>query len=101
MEWKNRSIDLFGVKYQIKFVDDIVSEDDSFFWGMTYHDTHTIKVATKVNGKPLPDKDVKITLAHEIMHAILATGAFHNENNNESLVEWVAKCIVNNYSKFV
>lgn len=36
---------------------------------------------------------MKLTFLHELMHVILSTGQYNNCNNDEPLVEWLARCI--------
>lgn len=54
-----------------------------------------IYIATKNdNNKKLSNVEIKTTLYHELIHAILSEGAYGKESDNEPLVEWIAKCLV-------
>lgn len=37
--------------------------------------------------------DAKITLIHELIHAILDEGQYGNASNDEPMVEWLARCL--------
>lgn len=37
--------------------------------------------------------DAKITLLHELIHAILDEGQYSNASNDEPMVEWLARCL--------
>lgn len=41
-----------------------------------------------------PNSEIYVTLVHEIIHTILDTGQYLEESQKESLVEWLARCIV-------
>lgn len=98
MEYKNRTIDIFGTKWYIKYVPKVFSIDednpDILVWGDCDHSTRTIRVAlTNLKGDKIPNEDIKNTLLHELMHCIFGSGAYNNVNDDEPLVEWCAKCI--------
>lgn len=82
---KNRSIDIFGTKWKIKFVDEIKVEDDAEVDGICNPFTRTISIAKD------EASDMNITLFHEIIHAILHTGQYHDISQNEPLVEFLAR----------
>lgn len=69
MEYKDRTIDIFGSKWKLKFVDKIDLEDDSNPDGITDANKRLIAVSTNQS-----DNEVMITLLHELIHAILDTG---------------------------
>ena len=53
-----------------------------------------IKIATKTtDGKSLSEKTIKLTLLHEIMHAICGTGQYNAYSEDEPFIEWLANCI--------
>lgn len=91
----NEIFDIFGSKYQIKYTDKVIKcEDDMFIFGKTDSVHKIIYVSTKDgNGNDLPENEIKITLYHEILHAILDTGCFDEENDNETLIEYIARGI--------
>ena len=59
----------------------------------------SIEVSTKSeNGLNLTPRTINITLLHELVHAIFASGMYQ-ETQDEPLVEWVAKCIYSLYEQ--
>ena len=87
----NKKIDIFGTKYTIKIVDKL-QNGDAIHTGSTYHDSLIIKIAKYVNNAKISNEEMTRTLLHEINHAILATGQYFNSNDDEPLVEWIARC---------
>ena len=95
MELKNRSFNIFGSKYRIKFVDNVLDEENNWVYGKTDASSKEILISTKLsNGKDVQENEILITLYHEIMHAILLTGQYINSSGDEPLVEWLARCIL-------
>lgn len=94
---KNKVISIFNTKYKVKFVDRInnLQEGDSrYTMGLCDPSRYMIWVATKdIDGKDLDINVIKVTLIHEIIHAILSEGQYLDSYDNEPLVEWLAKCI--------
>lgn len=88
MEYKDRTIDIFGSKWKLKFVDKIDLEDDSNPDGITDANKRLIAVSTNQS-----DNEVMITLLHELIHAILNTGQYLNSSQNEPMVEFVARSL--------
>lgn len=93
MELKNKKFELLGTKYSIKFIDDISDQEGNQVFGCTNSSTREIFIAKSVEGKTVPYNEIEITLLHELVHAILMTGQYIEENSNEALVEWVARCV--------
>ena len=94
MELKNKSFNIFGTKYKIKFVDNVLDEEGNWIYGRVYTSSKEIQVSIKLsNGKDVQEDEILITLYHEIIHAILLTGQYVNSSNDEPLVEWLANCI--------
>lgn len=62
--------------------------DNGVVYGQTNWEDNTIKIK-----KDLPTDFKKIILYHELVHVILGSGCWRKENNNEALVEWLAKGI--------
>lgn len=95
---KNKTVIIFGDKFKIKYVPSVTfpgKEDGYFYRGLTTFDDRVIQIATlDAKGNPLDEKDMKYTLTHELIHAILGSGMYHEENTNEPLVELLAKCVV-------
>ena len=92
---KDRRFNIFGTKYSLCYMDSINADDpDKFTWGDTDGRIHKIQVATKdINGKPINDDELDITLLHELFHAILSEGQYRSCNEDEPLVEWLARCV--------
>ena len=95
MELKNKSFNIFGTKYRIKFVDNVLDEESNWIYGKTDATSKEILISTKLsNGKDVQESEILITLYHEIIHAILLTGQYMSSSENEPLVEWLARCIL-------
>jgi hypothetical protein len=95
MELKNKSFNIFGSKYRIKFVDNVLNEEGDWTYGKIDTYSKEIQVSIKLsNGKDMQENEILITLYHEIIHAILSAGQYINSCNDEPLVEWLAKCIL-------
>ena len=88
MEYKDRTIDIFGSKWKLKFVDKIDLEDDSNPDGITDANKRLIAISTNQS-----DNETIITLLHELIHAILATGQYLSSSQNEPMVEFVARSL--------
>lgn len=88
MEYKDRTIDIFGSKWKLKFVDKIDLEDDSNPDGITDANKRLIAISTNQS-----DNEVMITLLHELIHAILNTGQYLSSSQNEPMVEFVARSL--------
>lgn len=95
IELKNKKFNLFGTEWQIRFEDKVLdSEDGHEIYGETYRGAvNVITIAKTMNGIKIPDREIQLTLLHELFHAIFGTGQYHGSNDNEPLVEWCARCI--------
>lgn len=92
---KQETINIFGTKYTINYVDEVVNEDNYWAYGNTDTAYRTIYVSTKLpNGKSVPASEIEFTRMHEIIHAILLSGQHEDSGRNEPLVEWLARCLV-------
>ena len=95
MELKNKSFNIFGTKYRIKFVDNVLNEEGDWTYGKIDIHSKEIQVSIKLsNGKDMQENEILITLYHEIIHAILLTGQYMSSSEDEPLVEWLARCIL-------
>ena len=95
MELKNKSFNIFGTKYRIKFVDNVLDEESNWIYCKTDAISKEILISTKLsNGKDVQENENLITLYHEIIHAILLIGQYVNSSSDEPLVEWLARCIL-------
>lgn len=95
MEFKNRTFKFFNETYSIRYVDHIDSEEDgTYSFGCTDLVNKVITIALKgSDGKQYSSAHLEQILRHELVHVILAEGQYLEESLNESLVEWIAKCI--------
>lgn len=95
MELKNKTFNIFGTKYRIKFMDNVLDEEGNWIYGKVDASSKEIQVSIKFsNGKDVQENEILITLYHEIIHAILLTGQYMNSSEDEPLVEWLARCIL-------
>lgn len=94
MNYKNRTIKIFNSTYRLSFVNNIESDDpDRTTMGITDGNLKTIKIRLlNREGKPVPKKELEITLLHELFHAILDEGQYLASTSDEPLVEWLARC---------
>lgn len=97
-KYKDFSFDLFGTRWQVKFVDKVEIKDsapDRFYFGHSDSIHSLIRIAVKdYEGKPLNENIIKLTLFHEVVHAIFDGGNYTASCDDEPLVEWTAKCIM-------
>ena len=95
MELKNKSFNIFGSKYRIKFMDNVLDKEGNWIYGKVDTSSKEIQVSIKLsNGKDVQKNEILITLYHEIIHAILDTGQYLEESQKEPLVEWLIRCII-------
>ena len=93
--FKNRTIDIFGSKYYIKFVDKVVDSENNWIYGAVDVLNKVIRISTTLPcGKPVQKEELETTLIHELLHAILISGQYNNCSNDEPLVEWISRCFV-------
>lgn len=85
-ELKDKTIDFYGSKWRLKFVDAIKVEDNSSLYGITDSANRLISI-----DKNQPDNELQITALHELIHAILDTGQYLNSSRDEPMVEWLAR----------
>lgn len=95
VEIKNKKFNLFGTEWQIRFEDRVLDPIDGHeLFGQTYRGANNVIVIAKtIEGRKVNGKEIKLTLLHEIMHAIFSTGQYLASNEDEPLVEWCARCI--------
>lgn len=93
-DFNNKQFDVFGTIFTIKLVDTLDKEDDMLHYGLTEGNTKEIRVSKEVMKAKQPDSEIYITLVHEIIHAVLDTGQYLEESQKESLIEWLARCII-------
>lgn len=92
---KKKEFDLLGIKYTIQYIDKIETEEENLFRsGTTNPAAHRITLAKlDFDGNPMSKSEAKITLLHELIHAILDEGQYHSSSNDEPMVEWLARCL--------
>lgn len=92
---KIKEFDLLGTRYTIQYIDKIETEDENLFRsGSTNPAAHKITLAKlDYNGNPMNKNESQITLIHELIHAILSEGQYHNASADEPMVEWLARCL--------
>lgn len=96
MEFKNRKFKIFDSIWSIKFEDKHLKAEDNggTILGDTDPNTRTIRISLRdINGNPYKENNIRVTVLHELFHAIFLEGQYLNEYNDEPIVEWSAKCI--------
>lgn len=96
--YKNTTINLLGVKYSVKFMDTVLDKDpdgtEISVWGLCNHDKRSIYIATKNSEmKPRSRDEIRITLIHEILHAICTSYQYFNASSDEPFIEIMARSI--------
>lgn len=93
MDMKNKTINIFGSKYKIKYIDKVYDEEGNWIYGKVDTSNKETLISTLLHDdKPVQREEVEISLYHEIYHAILITGQYMQCSNDEPLVEWLARC---------
>ena len=88
--------EIFNTTWTVSFIDNFKDEtkDGEFRLGDTNYELNSIRIATKTKeGQPLSEKEIYLTLLHEIMHAICGVGQYNNYSEDEPFIEWLANCI--------
>ena len=95
MEFKNIKFKIFDSTWNIKFEDKYFKADEGgTIFGETDPNTRTIRISLRdINGNPYKENNIRVTVLHELFHAIFLEGQYLNEYNDEPIVEWSAKCI--------
>ena len=73
-------IRILGIDYSVREVQ-LINDDDTIM-GLCRYQANEILIK-----KGLSDADKKITLIHEILHAVLGQLGFENENDNENMIK--------------
>lgn len=97
MKLQNTEFDIFGTKWKVVFKETVLNDEEQphELYGCCTMSSHTIEIAKSVNGVKQSKEELKISLLHEIFHAIFDTGQYFNSSNDEPLVEWCARSINN------
>ena len=96
MEIKNRQIKIGNSRWKVKLEESMLSKDgESFYFGNSNATYKEIKLSTKLpDNTKINNDSLQETYYHEILHSILNEGQYNEESDNESLVEWMAKCLL-------
>lgn len=87
---------IFNTTWTVSFIDNFKNEtkEGEFKFGDTNYELNKIRIATKTKeGRLLAEKTIKLTVLHEIMHAICGTGQYNAYSEDEPFIEWLANCI--------
>ena len=87
---------IFNTTWTVSFIDNFKNEtkEGEFKFGDTNYELNKIRIATKTKeGQLLAEKTIKLTVLHEIMHAICGTGQYNAYSEDEPFIEWLANCI--------
>ena len=87
-QYRDRTVDICGSKWKLKFVDAIEVDDEASVDGLTDSTNRIISVDVKQT-----KNEADITLLHELIHAILNTGQYFNASKDEPMVEFLARGI--------
>ena len=88
-----KNIDIFGTKYTVKEVPEIV-DGDYYLFGKADNKSRQVQIASTLKGIKQPESIKELTLMHEIVHCILMEGQYLSVNQDEPLVEWIARCLI-------
>lgn len=94
---ETKKFNIFGEPWRINWVTCITNPDnpEQWRWGETNTGAHLIRISKEnVEGKKILQRTQDLTKYHELVHAILDEGQYLEESQNESLVEWLAKCLM-------
>lgn len=94
-EPKDFKFDLFGSVWTVKFKPYCQApDDDKIIFGYSNGQDREIVIGLNSHRHhKFSKEEVKLTLLHEIVHAIFGTGCYNNTSDDEPLVEWTARCI--------
>lgn len=94
MKYKDKCIKVGDAMYQVKYIDSAYV-DGNWVYGKCDSGRKTIYISLKdIDGRSLKQYDIKLTLMHELLHAIYDNCCFYDISGNESAIEWAAKCLV-------
>ena len=94
MELKSRRIKIGNSTWKVKLKDKVNGDNNEYWLGVSNPLYKVIEISTKYPN----DKDIEYTnnletYYHEIIHSIFSEGQYLDEEKNEPLVEWCAKCL--------
>lgn len=91
---KTKKFTLLSTQVTIHYVDKVEDEDGNWIFGKTRFCKNDAEIFISVkdeNGKKIDQRNIDITLRHELFHYILDTLYFREQSGNESLIEWLAQ----------
>ena len=89
---KEKKFDLLGADYTVKEVEEIEIENpDQYRTGEENNLKREILIARTAKGVVIDDRRKRVTLLHELFHAILDEGQYLDLSSNEPLIEWLAR----------
>lgn len=87
-------IDILGDKYTVEFVDKVFNSEDKWVYGETNTVELKISISTHTEDDiPLTKEQIRITLLHEIAHAMCFAGCYFGYGEDEPFIEFVAKSL--------
>ena len=87
-------IDIFGDTYTVTFKDKVYNSDGKWVFGETCTDKFTIDISTHTEDNvALSNEQIRITLLHEIAHALCFAGCYIGYGEDEPFIEFVAKSL--------
>lgn len=93
-----KKITIFAQDVTVRVVDEIPSEkrgDTTYYVdGYFSYENHEIVLARKRHGKPMSKRERTKVFYHELMHAALYYGMYLKLEDDEHLVDWLAKCLM-------
>lgn len=95
MDMKNKTINIFGSRYKIKYIDKVYDDDNNWIYGKVDYSNKEILISVlREDNKQVQKEEIELTTYHELTHAILMAGQYMSCSNDEPLVEWIARCMV-------
>lgn len=89
-----KKFDLFGSTWTIKIVEELDKDKDgTIYFGTCHTVTQELIIAKYSDGKKVSEETQLITFCHELVHAIFSTGLYVRENEDEPLVEFIARSL--------
>lgn len=100
MEWsmkhkKYKSFNLGPHKIKIRYVKNLVGDDNKPLYGLIDFSANTILICTHFNNVAISQDVIDHSLSHEIMHCIMNYLNMHELNANEVFVDTVSGSVLN------
>ena len=84
------SFTLFGEEWETRFIDDLKNSDTL---GQCDDAHGKIDLHVRLNGEEVPPCRLEGTFYHELVHAILYSGCYHDLTRDEHLVQHIGGCL--------